>query len=167
MKLTTALRRIKKETIRRWQYINCGGCCVFASIVGEELLNKGVYACGLVAAYHTGDVDIEAIRHNVRTRRKSELLDTWQDNGIQFNHVGLEIHFGDTVKHYDTNAFRNPNGRLDGMRIYKGRMTINELKALASVSEGWNDTFNRRHIPQIRKYIKSEFAGVTVIDAPA
>jgi hypothetical protein len=157
MNLVRHLNALGKEVNAAYRYINCGGCCVYASLVATELKKLGVEVHGIVGSWYAEpSKNIDNIRPLVKKGFPSE----WGENGVYFGHVGLEFKIRGKVKHYDSNGVSAPKGKIMGLLLYDGRMLPKELKVLASTSEGWNTQFDRRHIPDIRQLVKKHMAKV-------
>jgi hypothetical protein len=158
MSLISKLNTLGKKVEEKYPNINYGGCAVYAALVAEALLLHKINSKGVVAAYGAksfNDVQsIDDIRHYI----KYHTLYHWENNGIQFNHVGLEFEINGKLRHYDTRGVKMAGKRLDYMPIYKGRLQIIELQKLASKAAGWNRSFNRRHIPAIRAMVQEQLA---------
>lgn len=155
MRFRTMLNNLGSEIMYDYPNINEGGCCVFASMVAYEMKRLNIPAKGIVASWDAEftSTDIDTVRNNV----KSNTLKEWQTNGISFTHVGIEFRVGEDRYFYDANGVIEPTRYLGEWRIYQGRMEYEELKALASRARGWNNNFNRKDIPEIRKIVKSHF----------
>jgi len=65
--------------------LNYGGCAVYAALVGRELQRLGVPVGVVVNGY--GGANLDEVRLKV-----TDVGDKgqWNDNGVYFNHVGLE-----------------------------------------------------------------------------
>lgn len=150
MSIIRKLNRLGKAVNAKYPYINNGGCCVYAALVAEALLLHKINCKGIVASWHAECIpSIDEIRPFI----KRNMLYEWQDNGVSFSHIGLEFEYKGKMKHYDSNGVNKATKSLDFMPIYNGRLNIVELQKLASRKAGWNDSFNRRHIPAIRKMV--------------
>lgn len=162
MNIETKLNQLGKIVKERYPDINCGGCCVYAAMIVDALKKHDIQAKGIVAAFGAGKpgwmtseiATITAVRKKIQ---KNEIVE-WQSNGISFNHVGVEFKIGSVKKHYDTAGVRKAGKMLDGMPIYTGRMEYVELRALAGKKAGWNESFNRKDIPALRRLVKSHLA---------
>jgi len=157
MNLVRRLNALGKEINARYENINCGGCAVYAALVAEELVKLGVNVRGITASYRMrADLDIDKVRPKITKGNPRE----WSDNGVFFGHVGLEFEHNGKLRHYDSNGVKAKGTRLMELPIYNGRLTPKELKTIAGTDEGWNTTFNRRHIPTIRRMVKEHMAKV-------
>jgi hypothetical protein len=162
MNIIAKLDLLGKEALRRYPYLNNGGCCVYAAMIVQALHKHKINATGIVASFsadYVGPaVSIDTVRETITRNSHKQ----WNKNGVRFSHVGVEFEYADRVrtvkKHYDTAGVRDASNQLDGVPIYKGRLTIVELKALAGRKDGWNDMFDRKQIPELRKLVKSFLA---------
>lgn len=139
----------------KFKQINYGGCGVYAALVGKALQDMNVKVKVLLAgAWHGCDSHVDEARKFVKNvGRKRQ----WCDNGVSFGHVGLEFYWKGRKYHYDSNGCHKPEKSLDGCLIYKGRLTVEECIAVAREREGWNESFNRRGLPTLRKMVKDHF----------
>lgn len=141
--------------INRWYpYINCGGCCVFASIVGEELLKRGIEARIIVGTDMDDEDRAEGSNLNDLESSVGPQKERWNDNGVFFNHVGVELRLDDDVYHYDTDGINPESQMLKQYLLYDGSISVETAKALADEVEGWNECFDRKQIPSLRGHIR-------------
>jgi hypothetical protein len=162
MNIITKLDRLGKEVNRRYPYINHGGCAVYAAMIVQALRKHKINATGIVASYSAewmpAGASIDTVRENITKNSHKE----WNRNGVRFSHVGVEFdHTTKTrtvKKHYDSYGVRKAGKELDDMPIYKGRLLLVELRALAERKTGWNESFDRAQIPELRKLVKSFLA---------
>lgn len=163
MDIIDKLNKLGKEVLRRYPYINHGGCCVYAAMIVQALHKHKIKASGIVAShsavyYNNAGVTIDSVRETITKHDHRQ----WNSKGISFSHVGVEFEHQGLVrtvkKHYDTAGVRRAGKELDDMPIYKGRLTLIELKKLGGTKHGWNDTFDRTQIPELRKLVKDRLA---------
>ena len=156
MSIIRKLNKLGKEVIKKYPYLNHGGCCVYAALVAEALLLHKINCNGIVASDRVKrtDATIDTARQNV----KRNALHEWQDNGISFSHIGLEFEHNGVKRHYDTNGVKRAGKSFDYMPIYQGRLNIVELQKLAGRKAGWNESFNRRYISAIRRIVQEHLA---------
>lgn len=163
MNLITALNTLGERVNRWYPFINCGGCCVFAVLVAEELQRRGIETCIIVGADVDEDEEIADLRE-VEKKAKNNKAD-WNNNGVFFNHVGIEFRFGDEFYHYDTDGVHPEDVMLGIYRIYGGGITVETAKALAEEADGWNTTFDRKKIPSLRRHIRRYLASTLPLTA--
>jgi hypothetical protein len=157
MRIVNTLNRLGNEVLNKYPEINWGGCCVYAALVAKELCNQGHDVSGIVASRCANrDSSTPTNIVTARPHVKKNTVRHWQNNGISFSHVGLEIKFkrSKRVFHYDTAGVHLSSDALDNMPIYEGRLAVEELASLARYPKGWNDSFDRQHIPALRRLVK-------------
>jgi hypothetical protein len=163
MNIITKMDLLGKEVLRRYPAINYGGCCVYAAMIVSALHKHKIKASGIVASYSANSLNaagssIDAVRSNITKNTQDE----WNKNGVSFSHVGVEFEHKALIRtvkrHYDANGCHPVSSGLDGMTIYKGRLTLGELRVLAGTRKGWNNMFDRKDIPELRKLVNSYLA---------
>ena len=141
---------------------------MFASLVGSELTDLGLPVKGIVAHWCAEFAKpLFFARRGVRRRNNTSEVTSiheWHKEDVIFGHVGLEFRLGGKRYHYDSNGLEKPTGILMEMPVYRGRMTIPELVALASTQDGWNEQFDRKCIPKLEQYIWASFKRVKSLD---
>jgi hypothetical protein len=147
------LDSLGREVNRRFNKINNGGCCVYAALVAACLAKRGIVATGIVAGPQEKDrpTNIDEVRKALPVTNRKDL---WNDGGVIFSHVGLELAGKNGVWHYDSNGMQKAGPTLDCMPIYEGRLRLNEMQELADEIAGWNDMFDRKFIPAIAATVK-------------
>jgi hypothetical protein len=158
MSLISQLNKLGKAV--NWEYpnINYGGCCVYAALVAEALLLHKVNVRGIVASREAWDFNRYNSIDDIRPHIKHHTINRWQDNGVDFSHIGLEFEINGKLRHYDSTGVKRPARVFSNMPIYKGRLQVYELVKLAGKAQGWNTAFNRRHIPKIRAMVQDYLA---------
>lgn len=155
MELLAQLNSLGIDVNCKYTYINNGGCAVYAAIVGKALQDMGVNVKVLVAGSWWGNNGhVDKARENVKHIGKKE---EWRKNNISFGHVGLEFFWKRKKYHYDSNGCHKPAKKLDGATIFPGRMTVEECIAIAKEARGWNTSFDRKHIPALRRMVAKHF----------
>lgn len=151
MNLFEALNTLGNRINRFYPNVNHGGCCVYASIIGEDLLSRGLKTRVVVANSWEAKKNLNKVRKQVNNTNQKE---EWNAAGIYFNHVGVEFKLGGKWFLYDSDGV-NPRGpKLGSYKVHPGFISVEEAKALAAEREGWNESFNRRSIPGLRKHVK-------------
>lgn len=161
VRLNQHLYKLGQRMNRFHPYINSGGCCVYASILGEELLKRGIDARIIVGAsganhliQHIGKA---SCLNEVRDRiGPTALQENWQENGVHFNHVGLEFKSPDDGEwyHCDSDNVAPQDWCLGTWEIYKGWLSVEDGKILAAFPDGWNTAFDRKTIPLVKQMIR-------------
>ena len=163
MNITAKLDLLGKEVSRRYPWLNHGGCCVYAAMIVAALHKHKIKATGIVASWsaeslNKSGVTIDKVREGIKKNTHTE----WNNNGVNFSHVGVEFEYKAKIRthkyHYDSHGVKKAGKTLDLMPIYSGRLNLEELKTLAGTKRGWNDTFDRKDIPALRKLVKDFLA---------
>lgn len=143
------------DRINRWYPdINAGGCCVYASLVGEELRKRGIKT-RIIVANDVPRGNIDKIRQTIKNiNSKSD----WNDKDVYFQHVGVEFVYNNETFHYDSNGVNGKGKHLGEWKIYPGRFSVDEAKALADEAKGWCSSFNRRKIPSLKRHVQKYLA---------
>ena len=154
MDLIESLNTLGQRINRRYPEINKGGCCVYASLIGEELRKRGIEVRIIVAAWGANK-NLDKVRPRLmKTDRKVE----WNDNDVYFNHVGVEFRHKGKTFHYDSDGVNPKSKKLKSYDVYPGRLSVDEAKLLAAEPEGWNDSFGRSKIPSLKRHVRSYLA---------
>jgi hypothetical protein len=154
MNLFETLNTLGNRINRWYPEVNSGGCCVYASMIGEELRKRGIEVRIIVAAY-SATKDIDKARKRVNNiHQKSE----WNAEDIWFNHVGVEFQHEGVWYHYDSDGVNPKSKKLGSFTVYPGRLSVDEAKVLADEPEGWNWSFDRNKIPAMKRHVKKYLA---------
>jgi hypothetical protein len=156
MDILKQLNALAKKVQNTYPYVNNGGCCIHAAMVAKALQKHGIDAKGIVASHYAGswrgvDMTIEEARTNLRRNTVYE----WDKNGISVCHIGIEFMYEGKLRHYDSNGVHVRRNRLDGLRIYKGRMELKDLAALARSRGGWNTRWDRKNNNGLQELVTS------------
>lgn len=140
--------------------LNCGGCAVYASMVGRELEKLGIPVRGIVAMEAWEIPNLDKVRKHVEDTGN---ISHWNANGVEFNHVGLQFKLGNRWYQYDSSGVTGPKPWLkhEYWEVCKGSLSMVELENLANSPTGWNEWFNRHtEIPKLKKLTKQFFKEV-------
>jgi hypothetical protein len=155
MNLLDKLNVLGQDVYDKFPYINHGGCCVYARAVAEALLQYRIKAKGIVSAYGAKTWDQKHMAlGNTRRKVKTNTTFEWNEHGVCFAHVGLEFTYRGKVWHYDTDGCHLKTDELYGMVIYRGRLSLEEMKDLTTGNQGWNTLFDKKHIPAVSKMVR-------------
>ena len=156
MDLLKRLELLGETVSMRYSRLNYGGCCVYAALVARALKDHGIEARGIVASSMAKDRNTGKSKNLDPVRKKiaKNIPVEWNKNGVYFGHVGLEFKYRGRYRHYDSNGVKKPSTELGGFTLYKGRLTLEEMEALAASKDGWNSVFNREDIPAICGIVK-------------
>lgn len=138
-------------------YLNWGGCGVFAALVGRKLQDAGIPVGVVCGSWRHAERpgNVARARSNVSNKWDAE---EWNENGVYFGHVGLEVEIDGKLYHYDSNGVKPAGKLLDGLPIADGRVTIEEMELLAGESLNWNSEFPREQIPRLTEIVEKAFA---------
>lgn len=163
--LNPFLENLGNEANKQVDNINHGGCCVYASIVGDNLkkffpfLNVNIKVA-TDPWFFDSHKNIDDIR-NKRQMRQITSVRGWQTVGkIDFGHVFIEICYENTISFLcdSTLVERNNNNIFfDNMFIYKGSFSIEEAKKFSNEEDFWNERFNREYITILEDFINLQF----------
>lgn len=141
-----------------FEYINSGGCAVFASLMGEYF-PKNFLGCA-VFTYHPNVSDrIDPMIQMVRKNNKFNTVDAWKRNGVDFVHVIAM--FKDDEGEYGIDALEgvivDNQCEMWGLTLNNvGLIPLDVMSDLANKKEGWNTCFDRSLIFKIRMIIKKQ-----------
>lgn len=146
--------------------INCGGCGVMAGIVGEILELLGVP----VEVVTSGDYGCSPAEARQRLRLYWDIgagndgrwdNSAWDSEGVSRSHLAVRFMLGRDMYTWDSDGLiksdkyfgRRDDGSTSHCADYPfgEGMTVAECVHISSVPQGWNSTFNRRQIPQMRE----------------
>ncbi len=158
--LLASMQEAGERTRKVAPTINYGGCCVWAAAMGRALKRQGVEARVIVRDWRAeGHAGIDAVRGLVRRAlRQSNNRNpatAWNRNGVEFNHVGLEVELAGRTWHVDAEGVY-PAGEhplFNHERLYPGHLTVAEAGLLARDVRAWNRVFDRRLIPSVIGHI--------------
>lgn len=167
--ISTICERVSDEI----EFVNSGGCAVFASELGKRLQAIGVKGVNCRVyndpeemkwmVYHDLNTLEAKIREDNGTCKDK---DAWNDNGIHFVHVKLYINgvFWDS----DGAVLEcEPESKVwhDAYELVEGFISVEAMSELASEARNWNSRFPRDCIPVMTKIMDeciSEYLHSTV-----
>lgn len=155
------LKELGQNVMEQFEYINQGGCCVFAALVGKKLQEYFPVRIRASNNYHGYRIrDLNEIRPNLEDNTIWE----WYNEGIDFNHVIIEFDYKGKTYHMDSTGVYKAGKRDPSFKyvLYKGYLTVEEAAELAKQKD-WNPTFDRKLIPTLRKTVDNFFKGFTLV----
>lgn len=159
-KLFKILRDLQAYMQDHHEYVNYGGCCVYAAMIAEKLQGLGLEVEVVTPVMGRWYQNASVVRKLVKN---VALKHDWNDNGLSTNHVAVRFKTrAGNVYTYDSDAL------IRGSTFFGGQMdrtdpkfgtglTVQEAKAFASKQDGWNRTFDRKQIPTIQKAVDQAF----------
>jgi hypothetical protein len=156
-KVLEILENISNDINSQINYPNNGGCCVIASLVGEQLELLGVETEIVTNnSYKLTPRQVFAL-----VGPKTRFTNPFEENGVDFNHVGVRFKLGRKIYTFDSDGVygaRVFSQKQDKIKYRFGQgLPVFAAKSLASQRQNWNFKFNRRQIPLLRKIIKRNF----------
>lgn len=165
-RLLAMLNKLGKDAEKNIEYLNSGGCAVFAAHVGYHLkyragLTDVVLRVGHSYADDEDDlIPIDEARNHLHPNANAS---EWNAAGLSFGHVILEFKTGKTKParwHYDSSGVTSVSNVTNnfGFLLHPGEMTVEEGLAIAADHAGWNTLFDRRQIPALIRIIDKHFS---------
>ena len=143
--------------------IHKGGCCVFAALVSEQLVMRGMrHAIKVAGACYSKPMPKymkNDKKHGIKNSRRNFNEDPWRPDDafadVHFMHVFISI----GKIWFDNNEARSDRvvpTFSQNTFVYNGALTLEETMALAA-ENSWNPTFDRDYIPELRQKIQTIF----------
>lgn len=144
--LRKRLNKLGKKANRLTKNLNCGGCCVFASLVARALEQLRVPHEGVVSL-SWGDLDSQRPMNNLDAR-------AWYERDVHFRHVGLRVYYEGEAWLFDSNGVTEADeAHLSYFPLSKGTLSDEELHCLAGEPVLWNPMFQRTLIPKLQALV--------------
>ena len=135
------------EMDEKYPNMNFGGCCVFASLFAKRMIDLIPTIKIVVEDRVTGNsCSIDDVRNNI----ENNTVNDWYDNGIDFTHVLIQFEYQGEIFWYDANGIHTDMVEFE---LVDGYLGILEALELVNDNEGWNPSFNRKDIPNIKRDI--------------
>ena len=150
-RLFSALASISDEVEDTVESVNCGGCGVFAGIIGQHLERIGL-VCDVATQLRYQAQPAKAVRKKIDPLTATARV--WFDNGLSGAHLVLRFKIGNEVCLYDALGVDNRElfNRWGLSRNDFGLgLTVQETVVMSSKSVGWNSSFDRDQIPIIQE----------------
>ena len=148
-----------------YDYVNCGGCGVIASSVGQIL--STITEVRIVVGAYDYNVKKQALSF---LEIKQQLMDNlitnpsindWEYLGVSFNHVWVEFLWEGEWYSMDTENIKQGtkhfHGRWDAYTEY---LSIKDITQLSNNTDGWNCMFDRDQIPSIKHDLETKLQQV-------
>lgn len=146
-KVITKLDYALEEVENKFPDINYGGCGVFALILYSELKSLGANPKLLVSIGTIVSMSKSIVR-KANQCKNLEQLDNLLDIGHIFVQVGRR-YIDSTGVHYTKYDISFTSRCIP--------LTVEALNTMAHNSKGWNEEFNRRRTPAIRRTVHKIF----------
>lgn len=171
----TILDRLDELAYHASQHIarlNCGGCAVFAHMVGDrlyrmpagdhsiELLGYAVNGeCRTVVPWvtetlvpKTTEISIDDLRHIVKDRWCAR---AWSNAGLKLSHVGAELRIDGVDYIFDSSGIAPSEIHNEFYDRVDGRIERKEMLLMALQPMGWNSKFDRQQLPFIKALVRA------------
>jgi len=163
--LAQKLEEMGREVMQAVPFLNQGGCCVYAALVGGALQRKGYRVTGRsLAGWDSGKNELDETRAEIGAIRRIHHIRDVEEYGLSLMHVVLQLDLGTEQIMFDA-KLQVPAGRHFqwsenySLVVQQGELSVAELSALAG-ARGWNRQFNRRQIPKMARIIQHHMRGV-------
>lgn len=131
--------------------INHGGCCVFASMIAEQL--QHIVPTSITVLDDVTEISLD----DARPYTNKNTIREWQINGVEFDHIIVEFVYNDNTYFLDSNGPKlKDTFNTHDDTIVEGHLTIEEATSLAA-DDNWWPEFNRKHIPLMQRLINNLF----------
>lgn len=136
---------------KSFRYINSGGCCVFAALVGKALKAHDADIQTRFIVFGNANCNLDKVRQDINDNSVFE----WENNGVHFSHVVVEFKYKN--RWYTCDARRgvmlsNADNSYNCRGKSKGRLSLLEANALAA-DDDWNPAFHRSLIPRLEQVV--------------
>lgn len=153
--LAQSLSNFAKTMHKVHPRMNNGGCGIFAVHMAKRLQHIVPTRIKLIDYSHHNLDEIRAELDNPLDIRQ------WHNHGINFVHLIVEFDYKDHTYHFDTNGLNFANDKespnYKGYGLASGSFTIEEVSHFVAAPYSWNDWFNRREIPAVKRRVKNFF----------
>ena len=153
MNVVDTMRDLGTAVGKRYTDVNCGGCCVYASIVGQALKDRGYKVLIRVQEYHMHKKDRLDIMEKKRQVTDKADYKAWWKVGIEFNHVILQFGAERAQWLHDFKRTVLLADKFGEHYLHHGHLTVREAAKLAEDRTAWNSMFNRAQIPHMAKFV--------------
>ena len=156
MSLLTAIKQIQ-ESVAAIPNINCGGCAVFAALLGQQLNKRKInFKVRVADDEHNYELDAVPIARARNCVRPAE----WETNGVGFGHVFFEVEDGGKKLFFDSNTIQPAGGKIQlpgygTLNVYHDPISLKETVLIARDKSYWTSRFNRKRIPLMIKNISA------------
>jgi len=135
--LSKVLNKEIPKALDEIHYLNSGGCGYMALALHDELKLRGIPSTMRLYSSWEDKVNSAEIDANLES-----------GDSLPNGHVVVLI----GTRHYDSNGAYTVGKRVCG------DVTRPQMKKMLQQKERWNNTFNRKQIPKLRKLVKAAFA---------
>jgi len=157
------IHSVLKKVENEYSNINCGGCGVIASILGEYLAAKTEVRVAIGAREYLiekQEFSFDEIKEELSVNDNPSIND-WETYGVSFNHVWIEFLWEGEWYSMDTEGMEQGTHKFHSTwNTYKERMSVEAITQLSNNITGWNTWFSREQIPNIKQDIENGLEAV-------
>lgn len=149
---------------RKFQWMNHGGCGVWAAIAAKELLKRGIPVQIKVAGWRAEYTKTPL--NEIRPELRANTTRNWSIKGVGFGHVVLQLEIEGELYYVDSERIKLADGTVicgGEIPVYEGDIDAKDMAKLVSRQEGWNDRYDRKLTPAVRALIKKNMKQLDVI----
>jgi len=155
------LAAIASEVSHNVDYVNCGGCGVYATELAKRMKKLGFTDMKLrVYSYPNANnerlVNVASVERKVFGDNLPDNLREWSVNGVSFCHVRMEWGFRVWDVEGDEPAKTDKAWRW--YPRHPGSLSLKAMNRLSAKKAGWNTMFDRTQIPLMRQIMDKHFA---------
>ena len=149
-KLVSVLNELGKIS-KKYPTINYGGCGAFALYVSDELNKRNIkHDIAWIGNTFGNSSMKKEIREIFKSNSYVNLVE-FNRNGIYLSHAMIKIKNNFVDAEGVFNGFNNTNWTY---REVLATIKTDELRMLVNDEQGWNDEFNRKNMPKLKKDIE-------------
>lgn len=159
--IALAIRNAGRKANKVDEYLNCGGCGIFAEALYAEMYKVGCrdMAIRLFTERSNCDVDVSAVERALLNDPSFDGISAhpFWDRGCSFSHVVIDWN----------DSFWDSTGKLESKEEWgwcyaaqNGSLSFNVLRGVNSIQPNWNTRFNRDNIDKVRDAVASAFKWV-------
>lgn len=155
------LAAIARDVSRNVDYVNCGGCGIYAIELAKRMKKLGFTDMKLRVYSYPNDnnerlVNVASIERKVFGDNLPDNLRDWGVNGVNFCHVRMEWGFRVWDVEGDEPAKTDKAWRW--FPRHPGSLSLKAMNRLSAKTAGWNTMFDRAQIPLMRRIMNKHFA---------
>ena len=160
-KILRIMETMGRDMLGVTPYVNYGGCGIVAAMVGREMQKLGFEVDVVTPTNKSSKTSIPAVVRNKLKKKKKDRNDAmvWSSNGLSRAHLALRFKIGKRLYTWDTDVLHRDGKYFGDVAYYCGYrfgrgLTVRETSAMCVQKLGWNETFPRDQIPELRKIVK-------------
>jgi hypothetical protein len=153
--LDLKLTQLAKEVKTKVPCINFGGCCVFAALVSKHLSTIVPTRLVVFKGWFCDDNEASDLSE-AKAKISNNTVREWNNQGIHFGHVVIEYDNDGQTYRLDSDGVEPCPTVVEDNKL-TGFLSIDDAEDLAADDDGWNPSFSRSNIPQMKQIIDNFF----------